>query len=297
MIDLSIIIVSYNTRDFLKRCLESVKKELTGGKVTGEIIVVDNGSKDGSQKVIQARSFALLGMTLIQNKENMGFGRANNLGAAKARGRYLLFLNSDTEVKFGVLAKMVGFMDGNPEVGISGCKLLNSDGTVQPQGGYLPRLTTVAVWALFIDDIPLVGKLLPSYQMRSGSWRVGWVGGTAMAVRRQAWEQLGGFDEKIFMYGEDVESCYRANKIGWKVMINPAAEIVHTGKASGGSWVTGEVKGLLYIFKKHKSGWEMPILRAVLGVGMGLRWLIFGILAGNETLRQAYAESLRVVRQ
>jgi len=118
-----------------------------------------------------------------------------------------------------------------------------------------------------------------------------------MAVRRQAWEQLGGFDEKIFMYGEDVEICYRANKIGWKVMINPAAEIVHTGKASGGSWVTGEVKGLLYIFKKHKSGWEMPILRAVLGVGMGLRWLIFGILAGNETLRQAYAESLRVVRQ
>ena len=292
MIDLSIIIVSYNTKDLLKKCVDSVTEELGNSKITGEIIVADNASTDDSVKVAKG-----LGVSVIQNRENLGFGGANNLGAKQAKGRYLLFLNPDTEVKEGALGKMVEFMDENPEAGIASCRLVNPDGSFQPQGGYLPRLSTVAVWALFIDDIPLVGKLLPSYQMRSGSWRVGWEGGTAMAVRRQAWEQLGGFDEKIFMYGEDVEICYRANKIGWKVMINPEAEIVHVGKASGGRWVTGEVRGLLYIFKKHKPGWEMPILKVMLAVGMGLRWLIFGILAGNETLRQAYAESLRVVRQ
>jgi len=115
-----------------------------------------------------------------------------------------------------------------------------------------------------------------------------------MVVRREAWKQLGGFDEKIFMYGEDVELCYRASKLGWKVMINPEAEIMHVGKTSGGRWVTGEVGGLLYIFKKHKRGWEMPILRAILAAGMGLRWLIFGILGGNETSRKAYAEAVRI---
>ena len=306
MIDLSIIIVSYNTKDLLKKCVDSVTEELRNSKITGEIIVVDNASTDDSVKVAKG-----LGASVIQNRGNLGFGRANNLGAKQAKGRYLLFLNPDTEVKEGALGKMVEFMDENPEAGIASCRLVNLDGSFQPQGGYLPRLSTVAVWALFLDDLPILRDILPSYQMRSRlrsnlygvkvrpfvGKEMCWVGGTAMAVRRQAWEQLGGFDEKIFMYGEDVEICYRANKIGWKVMINPEAEIVHVGKASGGRWVTGEVRGLLYIFKKHKPGWEMPILKVMLAVGMGLRWLIFGILGGNENLRRGYAEAFRLARQ
>jgi len=304
MIDLSIIIVSYNTKKLLLDCLRSVDRDLKNSSLTAEVIVVDNGSRDGSREFLGRDCHSArrrIAMTVILNEENLGFGGANNLGAKRARGRYLLFLNPDTEVKSGALTKMVRFMDENPEAGIASCRLVNPDGSFQPQGGYLPRLSTVAVWALFLDDLPILREILPSYQNRSGksgrSGEFGWVGGTAMAVRRQAWEQLGGFDEKIFMYGEDVEICYRANKQGWRVMINPDAEIVHVGKASGGSWVAGEVRGLLYIFKKHKRGWEMPALKVILAAGMGLRWLIFGILAGNETLRRAYAEAFRVARR
>ncbi len=346
MIDLSVIIVSFNSAELLGNCLKSVTIGLKDKKISGEVIVVDNNSDDGRDDVIakfkvQSSKFKV---KTIENSENVGFGRANNQGSKKAGGRYLLFLNPDTQVKSGALKKIVEFMDENPAAGIASCRLVNPDGSFQPQGGYLPRLSTVAVWALFLDDLPILREILPSYQMRSirvsrwlSRWRnlfvrrqplvpttsglglasdgssltrkfvnfacrpsakfqIGWVGGTAMAVRRQAWEQLKGFDEKIFMYGEDVEICYRANKLGWKVMINPEAEIMHVGKASGGRWVAGEVKGLLYIFKKHKPGWEMPALKAILAAGMGLRWLIFGILGGNEKLRRAYAEAFRVVR-
>ncbi len=306
MIDLSVIIVSYNSGELLTNCLKSVAIAIKDKKISAEIIVVDNGSKDGSLDAIkkfriQNSEFRIV---LIENKENVGFGGANNLGAKQAKGRYLLFLNPDTQVKPETLVEMVKFMDEKPAAGIASCRLVNPDGSFQPQGGYLPRLTTVAVWALFLDDLPGLREILPSYQNRSGksgksgrSGEFGWVGGAAMMVRRQAWEQLGGFDEKIFMYGEDVEICYRANKQGFKVMINSEAEITHVGKTSGGNWVTGEVGGLLYIFKKHKRGWEMPILRVILAVGMGLRWLIFGILGGNENLRRGYAEAFRLVRQ
>jgi len=170
MIDLSIIIVSYNTKDLLKKCVDSVTEELGNSKITGEIIVADNASTDDSVKVAKG-----LGVSVIQNRENLGFGGANNLGAKQARGRYLLFLNPDTEVKEGALGKMVKFMDENPEAGIASCRLVNPDGSFQPQGGYLPRLTTVAVWALFLDDLPIMREILPSYQsrskLRSGSCR------------------------------------------------------------------------------------------------------------------------------
>lgn len=314
MIDLSVIIVSYNTRELLERCLTSVAEEIGRNKITAEVIVVDNDSKDDSVELLKQlknhKSYFI--NHILFNRENLGFGKANNQGVREAKGRYILFLNPDTELKSGALAKMVDFLDKNPKVGIASCKLLNSDGTMQPQGGYLPRLSTVAAWALFLDDFPILREILPSYQMGKAhrsflpgdSWRrqespdykeIGWVGGTAMFVRKDAWEQLGGFDENIFMYGEDVEICYRANRKGWKTAINPQAEIVHAGKASGGKWVTGEVEGLLYIFRKHKPAWEMPILRAILGAGMGARWLIFGILGGNSDLRLAYVEAIKAI--
>lgn len=297
MIDLSIVIVSYNTRKLLEKCLQSLAEDIEMSQISAEVIVVDNGSNDGSLGMINK-----FRIRLIENKKNIGFGRANNQAVKIATGRYLLLLNSDTEIRPGALSKMMAFMQSHPEVGIASCQLKNPDRSIQPQGGFLPRLSTVAIWSLFIDDLPGFNQFLPSYQLRRKSFFVGqakdigWVGGTAMFIRNKVWKQLDGFDEHIFMYGEDVELCYRASLLGWKVMINPEAEIIHHSKASGGRWVTGEVEGLLYLFAKHKPKWEMPVLRFILKVGMGLRWWIFGILGGHEELKIDYKKAVDLVR-
>lgn len=294
---LSVIIVSYNTPELLKKCILSVKEELNELKVKGEIIVVDNGSQDGVREFLQ-RDYA---MTVILNNDNVGFGKANNQGAKIARGKYLLFLNSDTMIEKRAFGEMINFLDQDLEIGVASCQLRNANGTVQAQGGDLPNLMTVTMWALFLDDLPILGKLLPSYQSRKKikqTQEVGWVGGTAMFVRKKCWDEMGGFDKNIFMYGEDVELCYRVKEKGWKIAINPKTSIIHLGKGSGkgqARWVTGEVKGLLYLFSKHKSSRKLLLLKFILKLGMGLRWLIFGILGRNEQLREAYLEAYWLV--
>jgi GT2 family glycosyltransferase len=123
--------------------------------------------------------------------------------------------------------------------------------------------------------------------------KIGWVAGTAMWVLNDLWKELKGFDESLFMYGEDVELCLRAGKLSYDVMLNPRASVIHLGKAGGGKWIQGEVNGLKHIFKIHKPEWEMPILRIILGLGMTSRWLIFGILKGNGEYKRGYFEALK----
>lgn len=310
MKDLSIIIVSYNTNELLETCLTSVLEDVKHADLSVEIIVVDNGSKDDSVSAVikfKAQISKLktdIEIHLIENKVNLGFAKANNQGAKIATGRYILFLNSDTIVHPNVLLAMIEFMDQRPYVGIASCQLRNPDGSIQPQGGSLPRLSTVAIWSFFLDDFPILHKVLSSYQLRRNFFftgipkQIGWVGGTAMWVRREAWEKFGGFDEQLFMYGEDVDLCYRAHVAKFDVMINPEISITHKGQGSGGGtrWVSGEVKGLLYLFRKHKPSWELPILKLILTVGMALRWLIFGILGKNEAFKRAYREAVDMAR-
>ena len=303
MTDLSVIILSYNTKDLTLNCLNSVVKDIKNSSLSVEIIVLDNASSDGSREAIEKLS--LLGMTEVRNfkfiksQENLGFAKGNNLAAKKATGKWLLFLNSDTEIVPGTIKEMNEFLSNNPKAGISSCNLLNPDGKVQQQGGYLPRLSTVAFWALFLDDLPILSQFLPSYQLRRKSFfsdspkKTGWVAGTAMWVLNDLWKKLEGFDESLFMYGEDVELCLRAGKLGWDVMLNPRVSVVHLGKAGGGKWIQGEINGLKHIFKIHKPSWEMPLLKAILGLGMILRWLIFGILKGNGEYKRGYFEAFK----
>ncbi len=301
MTDLSVIILSYNTKDLTLSCLRSVVKDLNNSLLNAEIIILDNASSDGSAGIIEKLKVKSekLKVFLIRSEENLGFAKANNLAAKKASGKWILFLNSDTEIVPGTLKKMSGFLSDNPKVGVASCSLLNPNGTVQPQGGYLPRLSTVAIWALFIDDLPILKQILPSYQLRRKSFfsgnpkKTGWVAGTAMWVFNDLWKKLKGFDESLFMYGEDVELCLRAGKLDWDVMLNPKASVVHLRKAGGGKWIQGEINGLKHIFKIHKPRWEMPLLKAILGLGMILRWLIFGILKGNGEYKRDYFEAFK----
>lgn len=292
---LSIIIVSFNTKDFLRKVIKSIPS-----KKTWEIIVVDNASSDGSPKTV-TKHFPLV--KLLRNQKNLGFAKANNQGIKASRGEYVLLLNSDTKVKPQALEKLIEFMDKNPDVGIASGQLLNPDGTIQPQGGYLPRLSNLALWLLFIDDIPGLNKLFHSYQLRNKrsfekEIRLGWVSGTAMLIRKDMLEKTGLLDENIFMYGEDVELCFRAHKQGFKVALTPDSKIIHFGQQSSGgvptkAWL-GEFAGIKYFFKKHKSKWEYPLLRALLKIGALLRMFVFGILQGRQEVYEAYKSAYKL---
>ena len=242
-------------------------------------------------------------MTLIKNKDNTGFAKANNQGISKSTGRYTLFLNSDTFLIENSLAKMIEFMDNNKQIGIASCQLLNSNRSIQETGGYFPTLPRVVLWALLIDDIPGVSDLFGSYHphtpkgiIKSNFYKkernFDWVKGAFMLVRRQVLEKIGGFDENIFMYGEDVELCYRVKKEGWKVVYVPITKIVHIGGASGvvQNTLISEYKGLLYYYKKHKGLVQTFIIWILLKISSLIRILLF-ILLGKKELAKIYAKA------
>lgn len=207
--DLSVVILNWNTCELLRKCLQSLV--CNEESVHYEVIVVDNASEDGSRQMVQ-QEFPQV--HLIVNPRNMGFGAGNNVAIAFTRGRYVLFLNSDTRVTAGALSPLVQYADRHQDVGIMGPKLLNEDGSLQYSCRRYPNLGA----GLFRNT--LLGRLFPNnryatdYLMQDwdhASIRdVDWVSGAAMMVRKHLLTQLGGFDEAFFMYCEDVDLCWRA---------------------------------------------------------------------------------------
>ena len=147
MADLSIIIVSYNTKKLLLGCIQSIEKHTQG--VDYEVIVVDNASTDGSADLVRRLSLKKSDVRVIENTINKGFAAANNQGIKIAKGKYILLLNSDTKILENTLLKMISWMDKNEKVGVSTCKLLNADRSIQATGGYFPTLPRIFMWALF----------------------------------------------------------------------------------------------------------------------------------------------------
>lgn len=293
---LSVIIVSYNTKDLTLQAVESVFSTYPDA----EVIVVDNASKDDS---VASLRFHYRGrITIVEHKTNVGFARANNEGMKLSHGSYVLLLNSDTIVKEHALQRMTEALQRNPEFGIVSCQLQNTDYSYQPQGGALPTLTNIAAWWLWPFPGVMPGAetyhdMQTDVPSGNGIREVGWVAGTAMMMRREVVEQVGGLDDQIFMYAEDVEYCIRARQKNWKIGIVQDAFIVHIGSASGSSAkaMTGEVKGLLYVFGKHFSVWETAIIRLIFMVGAILRYVLFGILKGSSKARELYGSILSVV--
>lgn len=276
---LSVIIVSYNTKSLLEKCLESIRAS-TLDKKAYEVIVIDNGSTDGSAK-----------LAMIKNKQNLGYAVANNQGIKIARGEYILLLNSDTEVKPTALEALVNFMDFHSQAGIASAQLLNPDGSIQPSGGYLPRLSNITLWMFFIDGYHIQN---PAYYQKTR--QVGWVQGAALIMRKS----VGLLDENIFMYGEDVELCLRAKKAGWQVWTVATAQVIHHAfQSSGGvssNALLGEYQGLLYLFKKHKPFWEIPLLKLLLKTGALLRMLLFGTILRDREKYAVYQKAFKFAR-
>jgi GT2 family glycosyltransferase len=294
-LELSIIIVSHNTRDYTLAALQSIQDTVKAHQY--EVIVVENASTDQSAEAIEK---AFPHIQLIKIETLIGFSTANNLGAKSAKGEYLFFLNPDTVVQPGAIELLLEHAKSLPNCGAISGQLLNPNNSIQPQGGALPNLFNVAAWMLFVDDLPFLSHLFLPYQQRNLEYfkklheNCGWIGGTALMISRSLFEKLTGWDEQIYMYGEDVELCLRVHKAGKTACLYPGAKIMHHQNKSTGSSrkaKLGEFDGLLYLWKKHKPGYQMGILKSLLWIGSWLRLVIFGILGRNDAEKHTYFEA------
>src|SRR5208283_1624252 len=210
--DVSIIIVNYNVRDFLNNALVSVFRALEG--MNGEVFVVDNASDDGSSDLVR-QSFPKV--RLIANNTNVGFAKANNQALAMSSGKYLMLLNPDTVVQEDTFRTLINFFEANGDVGMAGCKILNPDGTLQ----LACRRSFPAPWVAFtkvsglssvFGSTKLFGKYNLTYLNPDESYEVDAISGSCMMIRREVFDTVGGLDESFFMYGEDLDWCYRIQK-------------------------------------------------------------------------------------
>ena len=228
---LSILIISYNTRDLTLRCLQSVFACTDGFNL--EVIVVDNASADGSPEAI-AREFPQV--KLIRNPRNAGFGAANNLAmaAASPQADYFLLLNSDAFLSPGSLTAMVNIMVTQPGVGLVGPRLEYAPGKLQQSVYYFPspgRAWLESLWITAITPVRSGWDDLRHWP-HDTDWLCPWVIGACMLVRRNVYEQIGGFDEAMFMYAEETDWQKRIAKAGWKIAFTPKALVTHLGGAS-----------------------------------------------------------------
>ncbi|MDD5457247.1 MAG: glycosyltransferase family 2 protein [Candidatus Margulisbacteria bacterium] len=225
-VNVSVIIVHYNTPELLTDCLKSLYEYTKD--VTFEVIIVDNNSKNKPDKNLKQYP----DLTFINNKENYGFAKANNMAVVQAKGQYLLFLNSDTLLIENSLKKCMKYLDENPQTGILGPRLLNTDKTTQYYGSIINH------WRYW-------GKK---------PRKVGFISGAAMFIKKDLFQKIGGFDEHYFFYNEDVDLCKTVNKTGLNVIYFPGTSIVHLGgKSTTRSHMLRKqvYKSSWYFFKKH----------------------------------------------
>lgn len=264
--DVSIIIVNWNTKKLLKDCLTSIYEQT--GNLGYEVLVVDNCSSDGSTEMVKADFPQVI---LIQNKENRGFAAANNQATAVAQGRYVLLLNSDTLVLDKAIEKTVTFADEHPKAGAIGCRVLNPDGTVQTTCFMFPSILNMLLESTylykFFPKSKFFGREAMTWWDRNDVREVDAVTGCFILVRREAIEQVGTLDERFFMYGEETDWCYRLKKNGWKVMFTPIGQIIHFGGQSTSKTPVAMIiqlkLSILKFIKKHYS-WPSPLFARLL---------------------------------
>lgn len=287
--ELSIIILSYNTKDLTLQCIQSVidqyEKALEENKI--EIVVVDNASTDGSASAILNIKNKISNIKFIENKENVGFAKGCNIGAKMAKGEYLLFLNSDTQVLDKGFLSMVDFLEKNPKIAILGGKLENNDGSIQPSAGKFYSLFNLFIMLLGLERLGFLRSSPTKVQ------KVDWVSGACMMIRSSVFKKLTGFDEKLFMYMEDMEICFRAKKLGFATYFYPDLKLKH--KSLGSSNRTFAIiniyKGILHFHLRHKTYAEYIIVKTLL-IAKAEILILVGFLTFNSGLRDRYKKAI-----
>lgn len=276
MLDWSVIIVNWNTRERLRECLRSVFASV--GITNFEVFVVDNASSDGSAEMVE-KEFSR--SRLIKNKRNLGFAVANNLAIKRAQGSYILLLNPDCKISSGALENMYLFMRGHPRAGVCGGRLFEESGGIQPSVRSFPTFFSQATILLKIH------KLFPNLQTINNylslgldygrSSKVDQVMGAFFAVPRHIFSEVGLLDERFFLWFEEVDFCKRVKQAGYDVFYTPIAEATHSGGASFNQLLSAEKqkiwnKSLDAYMRKHHKFWTPLALKPFFGVARGLAW-------------------------
>lgn len=281
MADISVVIVSWNAREHLVKCLQSIEE--TKGDLSLEVLVVDNASSDGSPEAVVER---FPGVELIRTGANLGFAKGNNVGIRKSSGRYLFLVNSDVIVLPGCFQKMIAFMDLQPGVGMLGPRVWNLDGSFQGSCRRLPSLWSSAGRALWLGKLVPIPGLFPGSHLSAKEHEeireVEVLVGCFWMVRREALEQVGLLDEDFFMYGEDNDWCKRFAEAGWRLLHYPHADMIHAKGASSANdpvrfSVEIEKSRFLY-WKKHRGSFGRFCYAGILFVGCLLRLALLGML-------------------
>lgn len=272
---LSIIIVSYNVREFLYQTINSVQRSLQG--ISSEIIVVDNASWDGSAAMVQ-KDFPEV--NLISNTTNVGFAKANNLAIDESQGEYLIFLNPDTIVQEDTFQTLLDFFSQHPKAGVVGCKILNPDGSLQlscrrsiptPWVGF----TKLVGLSKLFPKSKLFGKYNLTYLNPDEITEVEAISGSFMMTSRTIINHVGRFDDRFFMYGEDLDLCHRVYNAGWKIYYVPTTQIIHY-KGSSSTEAQFDTllqfyRAMLLFVRKHFKAKYFLFPQWVLVLGIGLR--------------------------
>ena len=266
-LDLTVVVVSWNTRDLLDRSLETLKEDLertsNSSNLVTEVFVVDNDSKDGSAAMVaEKHGWA----TLIANDDNLGFAKANNQVLRQAKGRYILLLNPDTEVEKGALKTLIDFLEAHPKAGIVAPQLLNSDGSIQRSCRQFPTFTGMLFELIGLSKLfpkgSKMGTTFRAYKMldweHDDEREVDQPEGACLLLRREVLEEVGLLDEGYFMLFEEVDWCYRIKKAGWQIWFTPSARVMHhygqSIKQVKARMILSSHRGLYRFWRKHYRG-------------------------------------------
>lgn len=286
--DLSIIIPSFNTKNLLDRCLQSIMNSLRSSNIQYEIIVVDNASNDGTRELLKSKYPRV---KTILNNFNMGYSRSNNHAIKEAKGMYIFLLNSDTVVLNDGIEQLFLYCKNHPK-SFTGAKLLNENMTPQPSCGPFYTLPVVGLMLFAKGDYWGATRSSPNETQR-----VDWASGACLMGQKSSFLDVGLFDESIFMYMEDIEFLYRARKKGYVAFFYPAAQCIHTGAASSVDRQTPVVniyRGLRYFYEKHRSPRALSILQAMLWA-KALLAIQLGRIIGRRDLVQTYEEAVSIL--